>query len=323
MTTTTQAPTHSPFPPLKKGEQGGRGQLLASQRLAADRAPSRERGPGIARRFAFALRNKGNSKSSPTLLFQRRGTLRIVALCAITFASLAGCAQHVAKDSPNAWSDAQQLILVITPAWNATTGELRTYERDGSAWREIGQATRITVGRSGAAWGLGLHPQQSDGPIKREGDGRAPAGVFAIGTAFGYAPSADTSLPYAAMQATSYCMDVPASPLYNKIVDAKDVGDTVVAGSTEPMRLDLRKPGDQRYKLGFVIEHNPGAKPNAGSCIFAHLWKAPGETTAGCTAMAEPAMQRLYAWLKPEAHPVFVLLPETEHQRLKTAWHLP
>ncbi len=215
------------------------------------------------------------------------------------------------------------MILVTTPGWNANVGELRTYERDGQTWREVGQATRITVGRSGTAWGLGLHPEQTDAPTKREGDGRAPAGVFRIGTAFGYAPSADTALPYAAMHATSYCMDVPASPLYNKIVDAQTVGEAAVAGSTEPMRLDLRKPGDQRYKLGFVIEHNPQATPNAGSCIFAHLWKAPGETTAGCTAMAEPAIRRLYAWLRPESHQVFVLLPQSEHARLKSAWHLP
>ena len=297
MTTPPPAQTKLLFPPLKKGDQGG-----------------------------FALAPHGpNSKSSPTLLFQRRGILRIAASYLVAFAALAaGACSHLSqKENASPWSDAKQLVLVTTPAWNATVGELRTYERDGSSWREVGQATRITVGRSGSAWGLGLHPQQTDGPIKREGDGRAPAGVFAIGTAFGYAPSADTALPYAAMQSTSYCMDVPASPLYNRIVDAKDVGEAAVAGSTEPMRLDLRKPGDQRYKLGFVIEHNPGATPNAGSCIFAHLWKGPGETTAGCTAMAEPAMQRLYAWLKPEAHPVFVLLPEAEHRRLKAAWHLP
>jgi len=307
---------------LKKGDQGGFASAL--------RGPKSKSSPTCpARRHslrAFISARTFGSQTRCFTLFQKREILRIVASCLILFAALvaAGCSRHSnRKEAPAAWSNAQQLVLVTTPGWNATVGELRTYERDGSGWREIGQATRITVGRSGSAWGLGLHPEQTEGPIKREGDGRAPAGVFAIGTAFGYSPTADTALPYAAMSASSYCMDVPASPLYNKIVDAREVGEAAVAGSTEPMRLDLRKPGDQRYKLGFVIEHNPQAKPNAGSCIFAHLWKAPGETTAGCTAMAEPAMQRLYAWLKPESHPVFVLLPQTEHERLKTAWRLP
>ena len=39
----------------------------------------------------------------------------------------------------------------------------------------------------------------------------------------------------------------------------------------------------QRYREGFVIEHNAANTRNAGSCIFAHLWSAPDSTTAGCT----------------------------------------
>jgi L,D-peptidoglycan transpeptidase YkuD (ErfK/YbiS/YcfS/YnhG family) len=125
------------------------------------------------------------------------------------------------------------------------------------------------------------------------------------------------------MEAADWCIDVPASPLYNRIVDAREVGDAAVAGSTEPMRRDLHAAGDQRYRLGFVIEHNAAARPGAGSCIFAHLWKAPGEATAGCTAMEEPAMQDLLAWLDPRRQPVFVLLPLAEYQRLWSHWRLP
>lgn len=236
---------------------------------------------------------------------------------------VSACASRQPKSGDFVWSDAQQLVLVTTTGWNTTDGSLRTYSRTSDGWQEVGAATPVTIGRSGSAWGLGLHPEQINGPSKHEGDGRAPAGVFRIGTAFGYGESANTTLPYAAMRESSYCMDVTASPLYNRIVDADEVGQAAVAGSTEPMRLDLHNKGDQRYKLGFVIEHNPDGKPDAGSCIFAHLWKAPGQTTAGCTAMAESAMQRLYAWLKPDAHPVFVLLPEAEYQRLKNVWTLP
>lgn len=248
----------------------------------------------------------------------------IVCLIAFGFASLTGsCAtyQRQPSDGP-AWSRSRQLVLVTTPDWNATTGTLRTYERDGGAWREQGDGVPITVGRSGSAWGLGLHPAQP-GMQKREGDGRAPAGVFAIGEAFGYEPEAGTALPYTQMQATSWCMDVVESPLYNRIVDAKRVGEAAVEGSSEPMRLDLHKAGDQRYRRGFVILHNAQAAKGAGSCIFAHLWGKPGQPTAGCTAMAPESMQRLYAWLRPEARPVFVLLPQAEYARLRDAWKLP
>jgi L,D-peptidoglycan transpeptidase YkuD (ErfK/YbiS/YcfS/YnhG family) len=249
--------------------------------------------------------------------------LKTVALLCLTAVVLSLGACSTTRNRTAAWSDAQQMVVVTTSGWNATDGTLRTYARDGGGWREVGAVAAVTIGRSGSAWGLGLHPAESDGPSKREGDGRAPAGIFRIGTAFGYAESAATALPYAAMRESSYCMDVAASPLYNRIVDADRVGREAVAGSSEPMRLDLHNHGDQRYKTGFVIEHNADGVPGAGSCIFAHLWKGPGETTAGCTAMAEPVMQRLYAWLKPESHPVFVLLPEAEYARLKRAWNLP
>lgn len=250
-----------------------------------------------------------------------RAACGIALLCVA--ALLAGCATRGDARGAAAWAHARQLVLVTTPGWDDTQGTLRTFERAGAGWREVGTGVPITVGRNGSAWGLGLSPAQGDGPQKREGDGRAPAGVFAIGPAFGYAASARTALPYAAMQNTSWCMDVVDSPLYNRIVDAKEVGEAAVKGSSEPMRLDLHKQGDQRYRNGFVVEHNAQAVKGAGSCIFAHLWKAPGETTAGCTAMAPESMQRLYAWLDPKARPVFALLPEAELARVRRDWDLP
>ncbi|MDN5781102.1 MAG: hypothetical protein L0H23_03600 [Luteimonas sp.] len=248
--------------------------------------------------------------------------LRIVLAFAVVV--FAGCTSVGPRADSSPWRDARQLVLVTTADWNATTGTLRTFVRDDAgAWREQGEAAPVSVGRGGSGWGIGLHPAQTGGPLKREGDGRAPAGVFAIGEAFGYAEHAATALPYAQMQASSWCMDVVASPLYNRIVDAAQVGDAAVQGSSEPMRLDLHNKGDQRYRAGFVIEHNPDARKNAGSCIFAHLWKAAGAPTAGCTAMADATMQRLYGWLRPDAKPVFVLLPQAQYDRLQTAWQLP
>jgi L,D-peptidoglycan transpeptidase YkuD (ErfK/YbiS/YcfS/YnhG family) len=241
-------------------------------------------------------------------------------------AALACCAMtaaHAATPERDAWRDARQLVLVTTADWNAAGGTLRTYARDDDgAWHSVGEPVTVTIGRAGSAWGLGLHGAH-DGPVKREGDGRSPAGAFRLGDAFGYAASAQTALPYIAMQATHWCVDVAASPLYNRIVDTRVVGDAAIAGSTEPMRRDIHADGDVRYRAGFVIAHNAHNVPNAGSCIFAHLWRTPGEATSGCTAMDEPAMQRLYAWLAPELMPVFVLLPQHEYATLRAGWRLP
>lgn len=221
---------------------------------------------------------------------------------------------------------ARQLVVVVSDGWDAPQGRLHRLERTGetAAWREV-DAFEVSLGRNGSAWGAGLHPpaDQGGGPLKREGDGRSPAGVFAVGTAFGYADAAGSGLPYAQMQASDWCMDVADSPLYNRIVDAREVGQAAVAGSTEPMRLDLHRDGDPRYRLGFVIGHNPDNVPQGGSCIFAHLWRTPGEATAGCTAMADADMEALLAWLDPDRSPRFVLLPAGEYRRLASAWRLP
>lgn len=236
---------------------------------------------------------------------------------------LAACASTPSRHAELPWSAAQQLVLVVTPDWDATHGTLRRYARLGRDWREEGAAVPVMIGRSGAAWGVGLHAVQAEGPQKREGDGRSPAGVFAIGTAFGYAPSATFDMPYRALDAEDYCIDVSGSPLYNRIVARRDVGADAVAGSTEPMRRDLHANGDDAYRVGFVVEHNPRGAADAGSCIFVHLWKSSDTPTSGCTALAEPPLRDLLAWLQPQRHPVFVLLPAFEYRRLRAAWQLP
>lgn len=246
-------------------------------------------------------------------------------LTALLIAGLAFAGHAVAATDPAAaWSGADQMVLVTVPGWNTIEGTLHTYQRDhGGAWQEVGAARPVVIGKSGAAWGIGLSPAQHDGPQKHEGDGRSPAGVFRIGTAFGYAAHADTAMPYRALTATDYCMDVSGTPLYNRIADTAKVGAAALKGSSEPMRRDLHFHGDQAYRIGFVIEHNPDGVARGGSCIFAHLWSSPTTGTTGCTAMTPDTMQGLLAWLKPQAHPVFVLLPQDEYARLRKTWQLP
>lgn len=234
-----------------------------------------------------------------------------------------GCATAPGGSGEPLLADAGQLVLVRTPGWDAPAGTLRRFERAGVHWREVGSAIPVTLGRAGSAWGAGLHPAQADGPTKREGDGRSPAGLFAIGAAFGYPEGFVTGLEYQAMQSSHWCVDVSGSPLYNRIVDSSEVGSAAIQGSTEPMRRDLHVNGDQRYRIGFVIEHNPDGVDMAGSCIFAHVWKSPTDATAGCTAMSDADMQVVLGWLRKERSPRFLLLPDLEYQRVRDAWRLP
>ena len=242
-------------------------------------------------------------------------------LFAVLLFALAGCAGLPRSHGP--LDGAGQVVVVTTAGWDAPLGTLRTFERDDEGWREVGVSRAVTVGRAGAGWGLGLHPAQAAGPRKREGDGRSPAGIYAIGEAFGYPSDLDTGLAYRGMLESHWCVDVPGSPLYNRIVDAREVGVDAVKDSTEPMRRDIHVKGDQRYRIGFVIEHNAAGADRAGSCIFAHVWKAPGGATAGCTAMADTDMQALLLWLDRGRAPRFVLLPIDEYARLRSEWRLP
>ena len=77
------------------------------------------------------------------------------------------------------------------------------------------------VGRNGLAWGRGIHLEPpAGGPQKREGDGKAPAGIFRLGIAFGYGPGDSAPwirLPYQQMTERIKCVDDVASPFYNHI----------------------------------------------------------------------------------------------------------
>ena len=218
-----------------------------------------------------------------------------------------------------------QLLLTVSDDWSAATGNLHVYERIDGQWQPKFDPIPVSLGRTGLAWGMGLHPQSivdKEGPRKREGDGKAPAGIFKLGDAFGYPATLTTGLGYQPMEASHYCIDVPGSPFYNQTVDAKDVGEAAVEGSSEGMRRDIHY-GDQQYKKGIFVAHNPANVAGAGSCIFMHLWKAPGSPTAGCTAMDETQMDRVLAWLSEERQPVYVALPSAEYQKLRDTWGLP
>lgn len=258
---------------------------------------------------------------APTFDCAIAGATRWVAAFAMT-GVLAISASNASAAETLKWEDGQQLVRVLSADWDASSGQLQRFERSGDGWTEVGEPVAVSIGRSGSAWGVGLHPAQ-EGEQKREGDGRSPAGLFAIGSAFGYAASAEFGIGYLPMKAAHYCIDDPTSWLYNQIVDTREVGALAVASSTEPMRRDVHLDGDQVYRLGFVVEHNPQASPNAGSCIFAHVWRGADQPTAGCTAMAEPAMKTLLGWFSKDHSPRFLLLPRSAYLEREQSWNLP
>lgn len=207
--------------------------------------------------------------------------------------------------------DTKQLIVVTTKNWSAPNGVLQRYEKKGNAWKKIGKEIAVKLGRNGLGWGVGLHKIPKNAKIiKKEGDGKAPAGIFSLKQAFGYFPFV-VDYPYEVYASTDHCVDDVNSKLYNKIVDSKKVKKDYK--SKEHMRF----PKDY-YKYGVVVNHNhideEGAIPGAGSCIFLHIKKMP---TAGCTVMSEVQMKELITWLDVESHP---LLVQGTKEVVKSLW---
>ena len=217
----------------------------------------------------------------------------------------------------------RQLVTAVIPDWDATTAELRLWTRDGDGpWQPAGAAWQGVIGRTGAAWGVGLHgsgaPSGRSGPRKHEGDGKSPAGVFALTASFGYAgsPPPRAGLPYTPVDARWKCVDDPASRHYNQILDERTV--TKDWASAEDMRRT-----DDVYTWVVEVAHNAVRTGGDGSCIFLHVWSGPGSATVGCTAMPEDKLVALLAGLSADAAPMFVLLPRAEYDALAPTWRLP
>ncbi len=224
----------------------------------------------------------------------------------------------------------KQLLIVRTSGWNAVDGKLQRYQRASAdqRWVKVGDAVPVVVGKSGMAWGLGVAPSATDKnghtslhgePMKREGDGRSPAGVFALGTSFGYAASAPGGwkMPYLELTPSIECVDDLASNFYNQTLDRGSVSPDWK--SSEHMRS-----ADEFYRLGVIVQHNAApARPGGGSCIFLHIWGGKGQGTAGCTAMAESQLEALVGWLDPTNQPLLVQMPRNDYRRLKKEWQLP
>jgi D-alanyl-D-alanine dipeptidase len=215
------------------------------------------------------------------------------------------------------------LLTVVSEQWSSVPATLRRYEATPSgAWTEVGAPVPVVLGKSGLGWGRGIVPVPQDGgPRKQEGDGRSPAGVFALTTVFGYAPPSEATwvtMPY--VQATSdlECVDDPASSHYNQLVRKGDVQ------SVDWTSSEMMKRPDALYRWGVFVAHNTSpTAAGAGSCIFLHLWRGLGSSTVGCTAGDEPKMKAVFGWLDPKRHPALVQLPQAAYAAQRKTWALP
>jgi len=185
------------------------------------------------------------------------------------------------------FSDSLQAVVVTTKDWRSVQGTARLFERKTtkSKWKTVGDRFPIVVGKSGLgttrldAWQMDL--TSLVGLLKREGDGKSPAGRFPLTSAFGNGSLADKAmLPYTKLDEFTECVDDTSSQFYNKIVNRMQVGNFDWNSSEKMLAVG------PAYDLGVFVAYNsyPPVKGN-GSCIFLHIWKDANTGTAGCTAM--------------------------------------
>jgi L,D-peptidoglycan transpeptidase YkuD (ErfK/YbiS/YcfS/YnhG family) len=188
---------------------------------------------------------------------------------------------------------ARQLIFATNREAASSLVSIHLLEEKRSVWRLVFPGFSATIGEKGFA------------PIdeKREGDRKSPTGIFPLGTAFGYAPSVKTRMPYRQVTGDDFWVDDVNSEEYNQWV----------RGIPRATSYEKMKRQDDLYKYGIVIEYNmnPVVK-GKGSAVFIHVWTGEGNPTLGCVAMPEERILQILGWLDPNKKPLVVMGTESK-----------
>lgn len=217
--------------------------------------------------------------------------MKIVALFLLLASGMAGAAEPDIALFDKQLDGALQVIVITPAAGIQSKTSAYEYRPQEKRWvRVLGPFDSV----------LGSHGFAAPG-AKREGDGRTPSGIYAVGDAFGYAEKIDTRLRYRQSGSEDFWVDDVESPNYNLWVH----------GNPNAKSFEKMHRNDRLYSAGIIVEYNtaPIVK-GAGSAIFLHVWRSGSKPTAGCVAMEEQNILALLRWLDPAQKPRIVLNPE-------------
>jgi len=251
------------------------------------------------------------------VLMKKLFACRFVFLIAMCFA-LKGHGQS-RTSTENRVLKSDQMLVVVNNDWDSLRGKLYAFKRAHGKW-QLQFSNAIVLGSKGLGIGDGLVKLNMAGPVKHEGDKRSPAGIFSLGTAFGYAEKKDARWiknPYVQAFDTLICVDDAGSTNYNKLVDK----DTARRDYKSFEYMHLKK---DYYKWGLFINHNSDpVVASDGSCIFMHIWENDHTGTDGCTAMTEKNMLRVLHWIDAKKDPLLMQMPLDLYRKLRGQFSLP
>lgn len=211
----------------------------------------------------------------------------------------------------------EQLIVVTSDSWNKIEGKMNVYEYIKGKWMPVFKNIPIVTGKSGMAWGKGLHDSKlNKGKLKKEGDGNAPAGIYKLSGLFGY-EDITAKMNSLKVDERTFCVDDSKSIHYNKIVKTDTLKKDWNSAETMRMKSDA-------YKFGIFVDYNVNpVSPGNGSCIFMHIWSGSSSPTAGCTAMKEEDILKLIGFLDKKKNPILVQVPTAGYEKMKQLYKLP
>ncbi len=199
----------------------------------------------------------------------------------------------------------EQVILVVSKSFHSPKALLECYE-DG---KKVFDTIEVNIGENGLGWGLGLVElrKKSSDPLKKEGDKKAPAGIFNLTNIFGYEKEKKFKLDYLYASKTLICVDDIDSKHYNTIIQMP---------ADMPKSFELMRRDDHQYELGIVVAHNSSGIPSRGSCIFLHVEKSQGAATLGCTSMGLQELKNIASWLRKSKNPILIQIPKSSSQEI-------
>jgi L,D-peptidoglycan transpeptidase YkuD (ErfK/YbiS/YcfS/YnhG family) len=198
--------------------------------------------------------------------------------------------------------DNSQVLFVKTPSYNSVQGTMFLYERRSNikTWKLV-DSFNVTVGRSGLARDINASLAfNGDAPVKHEGDGKSPSGIFKLGKIFSYYNIRNLHMPFVQVDTSFYCVDDTASSYYNTLIKQDTARHDF--NSFEYMR---RKDSLYEYGVWVLYNSSPVTSGN-GSCIFLHVWRNETAPTSGCTAMSRENILKLIHWLDEAKNPVLL-----------------
>jgi L,D-transpeptidase catalytic domain len=206
---------------------------------------------------------------------------------------------------PQELGTATQLLLAAPKDMAARAANLVRFERAGAGapWKRAGELP-VVLGWAGTRWAWNTAEAKAGlGPIKREGDGATPAGIFPVGAPFGFAPASHPD--YMRLKAgEQFCVSEPQSPSYNSVIEPKPAG----LKGEDMGAVSL-------YRRGLFIGYPTNRAARGGSCLFIHVWRSPRARTDGCVAASEEDVAALQNWVHPK-QALIAILPEEDAKRL-------